>query len=81
MLIPARPGRRRWNRRWLLQMPEQPGVHPPVDLLADPLDEALRHGRVVTRPEILVCARRRPDFIPDAHVVTLQKGRHRRHWC
>jgi hypothetical protein len=52
-------------------MTEQPGVHPPVDLLADPLDEALRHGRVVARPEITVCGRRRRDFIPEAHAVTL----------
>jgi hypothetical protein len=38
-------------------MAEQPGVHPPVYLLADPLDEALGHGGVVARSEILVRGR------------------------
>ena len=68
---PIRPGA--GAAAWLLrqrslQLTEQPGVHPPVDLLADPLDEALGHGRVVARAEITMGRRRGPDFIPDAHV-------------
>src|SRR6516165_4549291 len=55
-------------------MPEQPRVHPPVDLLADALDQALGHGRVVARAEIAMRRRRGLDFFPDAH-VTLQRDR------
>ncbi len=58
----------------------QPGVHAPVDFLADALDESLGHGGVVAGAEITVCRGRGADFIPDAHAITLSADRAGRHW-
>ena len=53
----------------------KPGVHSLVDFFADALDETLGHGGVVAGAEVVVCRRRGPHFIPDAHEVTLSAGR------
>ena len=50
-------------------LPAQPRVDALVDLVADPLDEALGHGRVVPRPEFGVGGHGRGDLVPlvDVH--------------
>ena len=53
--------------------PPQPRVDALVDLLADPLDQALGDGRVVPRSELGVGGHGRGDLVPlvDVHAHTL----------
>ncbi len=64
--LPAGPGR-----------PAEPRVDPPVDLVADPLDQALGDGRVIPRSEFRMGGHRRGDLIPlvGVHALTLCRKR------
>src|SRR5215470_11040323 len=51
------------TRREPVAVLRQPGIHPLVDLGADPLDEALRHGVVVSGPKLTMCGARSRDLL------------------
>jgi len=57
------------RRIWVPCLAVQSRVHSLVNFLADALDEALGHGRVISRAEIMVRARRGLDLFPDAHAL------------
>ena len=61
-----------------LRLPAEPRVDPPVDLIADPLDQALGDGRVVPWPQFGVGGHGHGDLVPlvDVHANTLCRKRH-----
>jgi hypothetical protein len=46
-----------------------PRIHPPVDFLADALNEPFGYRCVVRWPEVAMRPCRSPDFLADAHAA------------
>jgi hypothetical protein len=55
----------------------QPGINPPVDLVADPLDQALGHGVVVGGAQLTVRGARSGYLVTRllVHVDTIRRDR------
>ena len=55
----------------------QPGINPPVDLVTDPLDQALGHGMVVGGAQLMVRGARSGNLVTRllVHVDTIRRDR------